>query len=90
MTWSVSFTRPSKAEAKRAAVKLLADAMLGQEPHSRDYDLVLDAVRGAVDVCAEGAVTVVASGYLNGDWQGGDITQVRGVYMSLQVTSTGA
>lgn len=87
MTWSVSFTAPSKEAAKRTAVKKLAEGMLGQDPHQRDFQVVLTAVHGAIDACAEGTITVSGSGHLSGNWVDGDIPDVKGLYMNLQVGS---
>ena len=87
MTWSISFSAPTKAEAKLELIRKLPAAMLHQKPHARDFDTVKNAISGAVDACAEGSVTVSASGHLNGDWQDGDIPEVRGVTIRLEVSS---
>jgi hypothetical protein len=90
VTWSISLIANSKAEAKLAVTRELPKAMLHQQPHARDYDVVRGAINGAIDACAEGAVSVVGSGHLNGEWQGGDIPEVRGVVVRIEVSTTKA
>lgn len=88
MTWSVSFGAASKADAKLVAVDALAKALLSQQAHRRDFAAVCSAINGAIDVCAEGSVSVSASGHLSGSWENGDIPVVTGVNIQLNVYST--
>jgi hypothetical protein len=87
MTWSISISAADKATAKLRATEALGKQMLAQSPHARDFPVVLAAVHGAVDACAEGQVTISGSGHLNGDWKDGDIPEVRGVVLRLEVSS---
>lgn len=90
MTWSISVGAPTKAEAKRRVTLELPKSMLHQVPHARDFEVVLHAIHGAIDACAEGVVTVSGGGYLSGNWVEGDIPEVRGVHLNLVVSSTTA
>ena len=90
MTWSISLGAPSKAAAKLAVTVALPKAMLHQQPHARDFDVVRDAINGAIDACAEGAITVTGSGHLSGDWKDGDIPELRGVNVTLSISSKAA
>jgi hypothetical protein len=90
MTWSISISAPSKDAAKRAVTVELPKAMLHQLPHARDFDTVRSAINGAIDACAEGAITVAGSGHLIGDWKDGDIPDVRGVSIQISISSKAA
>lgn len=88
MTWSISLIANSKADAKLAVTRELPKAMLHQAPHARDFDVVRGAINGAIDACADGAVTVVGHGHMNGDWVNGDMPDVRGVVVHIEVSTT--
>lgn len=90
MTWSISVSAASKQAAKLAVTRELPKVMLSQQPHARDFDVVRGAINGAIDACVEGSVTVVGSGHLNGEWKDGDIPEVRGVVVRIEVSSSPA
>lgn len=91
MTWSISVSAPNKAAAKLAVTRALGAQMLASSaPHARDFNMVQGAIHGAIDACAEGAISVTGSGYLNGNWINGDIPEVRGVNCTFNVSSIAA
>jgi hypothetical protein len=87
MTWSVSISAANKAAAKRAVTRDLPKAMLHQTPHVHDFDVVRNAINGAIDACEEGTISISGSGHVNytGD---GDATTIKGVNIQLSVNST--
>lgn len=86
MTWSISLNAPSKAAAKVAVTLELPKAM-SQRPHARDFDVVRNAINGAIDACEEGAVTVTANGHVDYSGWDADVPTLHGVTMSLSVYS---
>lgn len=87
MTWSLSITAPSKAAAKVAVTIELPKAMLHQKPHARDFDVVRNAINGAIDACEEGAIGVTASGHVNTNWSE-PMPAITAVNLQLSVYST--
>jgi hypothetical protein len=83
MSWNLSLTAPSKVQAKRAVTLQLPKAMLGQEIHAHDFPSVRQALDAAIDICAEGAVSISANGSVSAD----SPDHIRSVTMHIQVST---
>lgn len=90
MTWSLSLSAPSKAAAKVALTVALPQAMLHQKPHARDFDMVRNAINGAIDACEEGAISISANGSVSAAGWDDAVPAISGVHMQLNVNCSPA
>ncbi len=63
MTWIVSISAPTRAQAKAEVTTALLQQIAPQSSHAHDAKVLIDLFHGAIDALGEGEISVAGSGY---------------------------
>lgn len=88
MSYSFTFTAATREAAKEQVSAKLA-AVVDQQPvHAVDVEQAKANAFAAIDLLPEDPgrdIQVVASGYVSGTWDGGELTRLTGVSVNVNV-----